>query len=197
MSITLTQKGRRTYISGDTYQIRDKLRAAGAHWDADARAWWYSRAHAEQVEQIIKEADTAAETPDTPGDNALVAGRVTYRGKTYYAAGRLIRGRTRWDDTVRAVRSRDGSRILLYYRDGARQFWADYSEVAWQKTYSSPQTIGGLRGYAEQARQADTPGSGVYRCGQCGGIHHDTDDGCYMCGCPRCPGARGGLCDED
>jgi hypothetical protein len=32
--------GARVYVLGQTYPIRDAIRAAGGHWDTDRKAWW-------------------------------------------------------------------------------------------------------------------------------------------------------------
>ena len=63
--ITIEKTGRRYYLQGNTYPIKDQLRAAGAHWDREERAWWTSRedvaqAAVQAAEKEIKEAATAA-----------------------------------------------------------------------------------------------------------------------------------------
>lgn len=180
--ISLKSEGRRTYIVGNTYPIRDQIRAIGAHWDADRRAWWTAkRAEAEAlVQQLSAGSASAEQTHDkqAPGEDAIVAGRAEYKGRAYYVAGRTVRGRTHWDDRVTAVTSRDGSKMLLYSRDGSMQFWAHGARIL--KTYDRPQTIRGLQKFAEEARQG-FPGRQT----------------CYMCGSPSCDGARGGLCEHD
>lgn len=40
MNITLERVGRRTYLRGETFPVKDSIKDAGGHWDADARAWW-------------------------------------------------------------------------------------------------------------------------------------------------------------
>jgi hypothetical protein len=125
MSIQTETAGRRTYIIGDTYPHREALRAAGAHWDADRRAWWIgSRSTAEALAASLASTSTSASTSNGPGRAGVVAGRARYKGRAYYVAGRRVRGRTPYDDIVEAVTTRDGSRVMLYSRDGSRQFWA-------------------------------------------------------------------------
>ena len=108
----------------------------------------------------------AKQQEKAPGLDAVVAGRATYRGKTYYLAGREIRSGRHWrDDRVEPVTTRDGSRVLLYFRDGSAQFWAPRAEVAVDKYYERPQTIRGIQRYAEQRRS----GKGYrYCCEECG-----------------------------
>lgn len=156
--ITLSTEGRRTYITGNTYPIRDRIRAIGAHWDAERKAWWTAKR--DEAEKLIAklgqppQAESKATQPqrEAPGERATVAGRAEYKGKTYYIAGRVERGRTSYDDRVQAVTSRDGATILLYSRDGSLQFWADRSAVRVQKTYDRPQSIRGLKKFAEELR---------------------------------------------
>lgn len=161
MSITLSTEGRRTYITGNTYPVRDSIRAIGAHWDAARKAWWTAkRADAEALVASLGKPQAESEAADSqpkreaPGESATVAGRAEYKGKTYYVAGRIVRGRTHWDDSVQAVASRDGAKVLLYSRDGSLQFWADRGAISVQKSYDRPQTISGLKRYAERAKQA-------------------------------------------
>jgi hypothetical protein len=46
MQLSIESAGRRHYVRGDTYPLRERLRAAGAHWDAEARAWWFGQREA-------------------------------------------------------------------------------------------------------------------------------------------------------
>ena len=110
-------------------------------------------------------AQAAERQEKAPGLDAVVAGRATYRGKTYYLAGREIRSGRHWrDNRVEAVTTRDGSRLLLYFRDGSGQFWAPRTEVAVDKYYGRPQTIRGLQQYAADRRA----GKARYECEECG-----------------------------
>jgi len=61
------------------------------------------------------------------------------------------------------VQTQDGAKVLLYFRDGSSQFWADRAAIRTIKSYDRPQTIRGLQEYAagrraereaEAARQA-------------------------------------------
>jgi hypothetical protein len=159
MTITIETAGRRSYIAGDTYPHRAEIKAAGAHWDGDRKAWWIgSRATAEALAERLNGASAApadaAKHDDAPGLRAVVAGRASYKGRGYYVAGRTVHGRTRYDDRVQAITSRDGSRVLLYSSDGSMQFWAARDAAEIIKTYGRPQTIQGLRNFASQAREA-------------------------------------------
>jgi hypothetical protein len=150
MTISVQVEGRRAYIVGNTYPVRDAIRAAGAHWDGERKAWWTGKK--EEAEQLIARLNqSAAAQSKTPRDglNSVVAGRAEYKGKTYYIAGRVNRG----DDSVSAVTTQDGAKILLYFRDGSSQFWAARAEVSIVKHYDRPQTIRDLKEYAERAKQ--------------------------------------------
>lgn len=157
--ITIQTEGRRSYIAGDTYPHRDAIRNLGAHWDAARKMWWTAkREAAAQLAAQINQAPAAAQSQSgnkTPRDglDSVVAGRVEYKGKTYYLAGRTERGDTHWDDSVRAVQTQDGAKVLLYFRDGSSQFWAPREQVRMVKSYDRPQTIRGLREYAARAKQ--------------------------------------------
>lgn len=187
MGITFATQGQRVYVRGDTYPLREVLRGLGAKWDPEVRAWWVGRTRADALAQALEEAGRqnshGSALGSAPGEDAVVAGRAEYRGRPCYLAGRVIRGRTRWDDEVATVETRDGGRVLLYSVDGARQWWGGREEVRVVKAYQRPQTIGGLRRFAERVREN-------------GGIHPNA---CPHCGQLDCSAAygRGGLCDED
>lgn len=40
MTITIQSEGRRHYLIGDTYPIKDAIRAAGCRFDGARKAWW-------------------------------------------------------------------------------------------------------------------------------------------------------------
>lgn len=200
----LKTEGRRTYILGNTYPIKDQLRAAGCKWDSDRRAWWTGKR--ETAEELIAKLGTAAAAPTvspTParfpnnngslravvprdGMDSVVAGRCEYKGKTYYLAGRTERGRTRYDDSVSPIHTQDGAKILLYFRDGSNQFWAARSEVRVTKTYTKPQSIQGLKDFvAREKRETEDTGIDCWMCRreeERGNLRMHLHDGCEVCG---------------
>jgi len=196
--LTIETQGRRHYILGNTFAVKDKLRDAGCKFDGAKRAWYTGkRDRAERLVQQLSGSDepkSAPQNSDAPGRDGTVAGKAKYKGRTYYIAGRVDRGRTRWDDSVEAVTSRDGSRILLLFRDGSRKFWASRPDVQVVKTYQRPQTIGRLQdlaaeyrqhGSAEAANEARARRSG--RCRGCGGALRDVPRHAAMGGyCGSC-----------
>lgn len=190
-AITIQSEGRRHYILNTPYAMREKLRSAGCKWDPARKAWWTGKA--EIAAQFANQESSDGSTSDDrkgPGADGIVAARATYKGKTYYVAGRIDRGRTRYDDRVSTVTSRDGSRVLLYFRDGSSQFWAARGDVQITKSYDRPQTIGRLTRYAEEARQARTQGysDGIpegrrYECQECGEYVTRGQGTCWETGC--------------
>lgn len=173
--ITLVTRGRRIYIEGAAYGMRDTLRYAGAHWGSEQRAWWTASApKAQSLLTKLQACDGQPQRDDhvpPDGVSSVVAGRTRYKGRTYYLAGRQYR-----DEAPRPVQTGDGAKYLLYFRDGSRQFWAPSNLVEIVKSYRSLQTIDSLREYAAgvrahgsaeayaaaQAEQSD-------RCRECGG----------------------------
>lgn len=201
MSITLETQGRRIYVRGNTYPIKNALRDIGAKWDADARAWWIGTTKRTALEELVAKlggSTGSAVAPasgsseprrEAPGEDAKVAARATYKGRTYYVAGRVERGRTNWDDEVEPVYSRDGSRVLLYFRDGSSQFWAAREAVRIEKSYRRPTTIRSLREYAAQKRedrQTGTCSCSCHREANAGAPGTTLYDGCERCGCEAC-----------
>lgn len=191
MSIQIKMEGRRSYILGDTFPVKDQIRAIGAHWDADRRAWWTAKTVEAEVLASTLNKSAPAATQSAPqnggsnniprdGANSVVSGRASYKGKSYYIAGRILRGHTSYDDGVEDVATKDGAKILLYFRDGSSQFWAARAAVVIIKQYDRPQTISGLADFARRAKSG-FPGEKT----------------CYMCGSPSCEGAHGGLCEQD
>lgn len=164
MSIQIQTEGRRTYLLGNTYPVRDQIRALGAHWDPDRKAWWTAKA--DEARQLVERLNGAQAAPTASqsaasskaprdGLDSIVAGRATYKGRTYYLAGRCTSSRrgAGWNDSVEAVTTQDGAKVLLYFRDGSSQFWASRAEVQMAKSYDRPQTIRRLQEFAEQARK--------------------------------------------
>lgn len=181
--ITVQRDGRRSYLTGNTYTLKDKIKAAGGHWDADRKAWWVGD-HA-KAEQIASTASSAAATPRPEFDAARtpIRGRAEYKGK----GGYLVL----WEGTT----SR-GDAVKLAFRDGSSTFWADAAQVRITKRYGREDyrtgrteypTLDSLRRYAEEARQREAAGgSSCWRCDKyctCGtsfcSHHHD---GCETCG---------------
>ena len=52
-------------ITGNTYQVRDRLKAIGARWDATRKAWMVDSDQAEQARSIVAAAGRAKRKPHT------------------------------------------------------------------------------------------------------------------------------------
>lgn len=162
-NIELKEEGQRVYVLGNTFPIKDAIKSAGGHWDADRKAWWIGKKKKSELEASIGKvaggSQHAQGERQEPGEDAAVAGRAEYKGRTYYLAGRVEKGRTHWDNTVAPILTRDQSKYLLYSRDGKMQFWAAYSMVTVSKRYSKAQTIRSLREYMEDRKAEQKDGA--------------------------------------
>lgn len=194
MTIEIQQDGRRLYLRGNTYPVKDQIRSAGGKWDHDQKAWYVGVQRREIAEQIVSRCAAVptppAERPaETLAEDAReIGGRATYHDRPCYVIGRVVRGRTHWDDQVALVRSTSG-KLKLASRDGARVWWVPESEVRVDKQYPRLASIRSLREYAAQAKdREDRNGCGCSchespQC-QCGrGFCHYHHDGCDRCGC--------------
>ncbi len=76
--MTVTATGRRHYISGDTYSLRDQLRAAGCHWDPERRAWWTAKA---DVAQRFASAQASPQAETIDPRRTPILGRAEYKGR--------------------------------------------------------------------------------------------------------------------
>lgn len=192
--ITFSTEGRRIYLLGNTYPIKDILSSHGCNWDSNRKAWWTGKQEtADAIAKRIEE-KAAKGNDEKPGLDAVVAARVEYKGKTYYMAGKIIRGRTRYDNEVEGIWTKDGAKALLYSRDGEMKFWADANLVDTKKHYTKPMTIKALKDYAERAkREPSDPNAERRICWECGGSFTRSEIGsdgewnahgghCY-CGC--------------
>jgi hypothetical protein len=147
MTITIKKIARRFYLMGNTYPLKDAIRDAGCHWDADQKAWWTAKE--EVATRLAHASPTTNEAGKAPGKAAIVAGRSLYKGKHFYVAGKRT-GYHRYEQGVEMVTSRDGAKILLFSLDGSFQFWADRTLVTVARHYSRPQTIQGLEDYRKE-----------------------------------------------
>lgn len=175
MALTIQQDGRRYYLMGNTYPIRDQLRDAGFHWDGEKRAWWTGeRKKAEKIVSATQGKQVA------PGRYSTICGRAEYKGKTYYVASREFE--------AKPITTSDGHKVLLFFRDGSSQFWAPRSLVRIVKSYQQPRTIADIQEYAERAAEGDQKQK----------ADAPTRVGCSMCGddVPAMRTPRGWLCRD-
>lgn len=186
-SITIESVGRRHYLRGNTYPIKDRLRSAGAKWDPDARAWWTGKREvAEQFAATSAEPPAAAAaTTERPADrltdDSKVVGRARYKGRECLLV---------WEGETRRGRA-----AKLAFTDGSKIFWADMSEVQVTKIYESrvwrgreePMTFGRLAKLRERyaaEKQAEKNQclvgvAGEYQA-QFAADRHDLTPGCVL-----------------
>lgn len=123
--ISIETSGRRHYIVGNTYSIKDQLRSAGCHWDGDRKAWWTG--HLDVAMKFAGKSDES-EAPSRPEGDTLtedskIAGKATYKGKQYILV---------WEGETKRGRA-----CKLAFADGSKVFWAEASEVQISKRYEA------------------------------------------------------------
>lgn len=191
-NITIQSEGRRHYLIGNTYPIKDRLRAAGAKWDADRRAWWTGKR--ELAEQLAGAAP-AGEAGSSPSSerpteslssDSEIAGKAQYKGKEYLLV---------WSGVTRR-----GPAAKLAFRDGSKVFWAPLGEVKITKVYQEREyrgrrepgmTFGRLERLREEYAQAKREGNedGIpngrrYCCEECGEfVVRGDGSSCWETGC--------------
>jgi hypothetical protein len=129
ISISTEKVGQRIYVTGNTYSIRDQLKAAGCHWDGDRRQWWIGVAKAQAIAAIVGQLDGQEAQEETIGDDTRVYARVEYKGRSYYQISR----------------TKDGARLRLTTLDAKLDFWADAAACHVLKEYQPRQVWDGRR----------------------------------------------------
>lgn len=166
--------GGRVYVIGNSFPVKDRLKAAGCHWDPDRRQWWIGAAKASALATIVASAASAPAAPEDLG-KSRVYGKVQYKGRSYY------------------VLAQGSGRVRLTVLDGSIVFWADESACQWEKRYSPReergaygrptgrqvyQTLGGIRSFVQREREARAAGEPVCaECGRSGELVRDLEDG--------------------
>lgn len=95
LSITTERVGRRTYVRGATFPIRDALRGAGAHWDAESKAWWLGDDEKARAIAARHAVPVVEALPAAPG--ASVARMVLVTGNTFPVKDQLKAMGGRWN----------------------------------------------------------------------------------------------------
>ncbi len=176
-SITLQLAAKRIYFAGNTFPIKDKIKALGGHWDGDRKMWWVGSAKAAEANALIAELAGSAASPastDKPkvSDDSKVVGKATYKGRSYYV---LWMGRC----------NSGAEKAHLTVLDGSIDFWADLAACEITKRYSPREyrgrteytTIGGLRRFIEKARRVEASGEAMPMagCQECRNLGHMCD----------------------
>lgn len=121
MAISVEQVGRRYYLVGDTFAIKDRIKSAGGKWDPERRAWWTGKADvaarlaSPSPAATVADAVTvqAAPVSEDPAKIRLV-GKARYKGRDYYC---------RWVGPTR-----NGYSCRLVTLDQSLDFWARCAE---------------------------------------------------------------------
>jgi len=130
MNIQIQEEGARLYIAGNSFPIKDSIKAAGGHWDADRKQWWVGKVKKETIEKAIEKASAAPEV----GPESKVKGKVEYKGKKYYVL----------------ATAKDGQSYKVCTLDASLVFWCKVENGAkLVKTYGREV---GFRGYSSYAR---------------------------------------------
>lgn len=205
MAMKLVESGRRIEITGDTYPVRDRIRAIGGHWDADRKVWWVGTGKRAEAQALVAAAPATqaaarsdATTPLTDDDRLL--GQVeTPRGKAWWCG-----------------QTADGRRYRLASMDGARTWWADAAgcrvvktyppRKVWDGRYCSGRTVdryqtwGSMRRFLAERRsqspaqreEADSRRAAIRECGgvcRCARPIDEGDGSCMACGYAMVGGA--------
>jgi hypothetical protein len=179
--VTVEREGRRSYLIGDTFAIKDAIRSAGGHWDSQRRAWWLGK-HDVAQQIAVEVADVPKPTEEEIAarrlayDREHILGRAVRDGRSYYLVGEGVGERGPW--------------VRLLFHDGSRTIFADGAQVEIVKRYEQPKSLDDLRAYVERIRRQRS--SRRRRGGRRG---YDSDYGCAACeynedagdmqGCPR------------
>jgi hypothetical protein len=145
--------GHRTYLRGNTYGVKDLIKAAGGHWDGDEKAWWFGSD--ERAQEIA--AKCATTTPKaTAGWTKLADGTWGLRGQNMTPGGKVT------------VSKRDGAReehVVASILSNDAQGW-QVATIQKQASSSSRRPSGGFRGNYRGNGGNRAPGG--RRCPECG-----------------------------
>jgi hypothetical protein len=164
--ITTTQVGRRIYINGNTYPIREQLKALGCKPEKGSDGkfrWWVGTSKGNKLATLLAADAPPPENPDT----IVVCGRARYKGRSYY---------------VRAVTEKDGGKLRLTTPDASIDFWVHVGpgddRASWERRYDTAKTLGEIRRFLARRRNPDTRQG---QCTECSayGPAGDTCDKCY------------------
>ncbi len=193
MAVKIESEGRRVYLTGDTYAVRDRIKAIGGRWDPDRRAWWVGSAKKAEAESLAAglssaEAPAAPEAEDP--SRVKIVGKARYKGRTYYVryAGETKRGYACrlttldgrvdfWADLARPGEACDGSGdvavIVKTYRPREYRGREEYMTLASLQRFVEDAAKVKAGGECPRCRDRKPYyGSGDYEfCSLCGGVY--------------------------
>lgn len=158
----------RVYVTGDSYALKDRLKAAGCHWDAERRQWWVGVAKEAGVQAVLAGESHAGPAAKDDPKSIRLTGKGEYKGRTYYIG----------------ASTRDGSRcrLLTLPNDEGQylDFWADVEAVRVTKTYQPREsgygryrrteytTLGSIVAFVRRQRDPATARGECTECGHWG-----------------------------
>lgn len=169
--IKLSHEGRRIYILGNTYPIKESIKSAGGNWDGDRKAWWVGSSKKEAIEKAVANMSASHaedESEELKSGRVHVKGKVEYKGRKYYLM----------------AESRDGSCFKVCPLDGAFSFWAKTDAGAKIiKRFQESRSLLSIRRFIEDGKRLEKKSA-----------HGDAgwrNNGCAECRrlqdwCPRC-----------
>ncbi len=108
--ITTRKEGRRVYVEGKTFFIKDRLRAMGGHWDPDKKAWWVSSAKETDLAKLL---DAAAKDAGKPGYGQTF--KAEKPGTCSKCGGPIIKGnKVRYRYPEKAIEHEDCERAAAF-----------------------------------------------------------------------------------
>lgn len=160
---TTEVSGRRIWIVGNTYPVRQILNDAGCTFDWDRKQYYIGSSKAAKIAAVIEKLNNS-EPPKEDLSSNRVYSKVKYKGKQYYC---IAEGKDRFRLTV---------------LDGSISFWADRSLCEVIKTYQVQTrfggygrgqvevytTLGSISRFIEQQKNPDTARGECTECGSWG-----------------------------
>lgn len=161
--------GRRIYITGNTFPLKEALKSAGCQWDSERRQWWIGAGKQAEIDAII-----SAPPPKEDLSTKRLYGKAQYKGREYYMLGESQTGKYR-----------------LTVLDGSIDFWADKAQCTVTKTYQARErrwrgkvvgtdytTLASIRRFIAQQKN---PATAREQCNECGSWKNAGED-CRDCG---------------
>lgn len=134
-NITIQSEGRRHYLVGAPFAVKDRLRSAGCKWDGDKRAWWTGKRDlAEQLAAACSKSTTAPggeRAAEGLSEDDEIAGKARYKGREYLLV---------WEGQTKRGRA-----AKLAFSDGSKVFWANHDEYQVTKRYEAREDRWGRR----------------------------------------------------
>jgi hypothetical protein len=138
----------RIYLTGNTYPVREEIKAAGGKWDPERKAWWVTpdkRPAMLRIAAKVRHLPKAQRGPKfPPGNHDPVIGeaRLANDNRNYLIGwmGRLKNG------------PKAGALFAkLITLDGTRSFWKTGKEIRILRRFEEPQPLGHILHQLNQA----------------------------------------------